>query len=265
MFCKKEKKEVAHKGEIPLRLLVAGICVCAVISLGVAVMILSKEGKSEPQTDVSTFKEVSKVEKIDLRNQPKQPIKPTLQGGLLVSPIEEGEALETCVLEGDFWDASANVPVEGVLSWEDPMFIPECSGEFEWKFLPEDSKNYAVTSGKQFVTVLVSDMLVGVDAVNGIEDKASIVKIDLSDCGLKDLDFLSGAANLQYVILDRNELTDIGALANCHKLIFVSLVENAELKDVSPLEGLEYLETVYLDGTAVSEEDRKKITSGSEE
>lgn len=256
--------ETTQKSKIPLRLLLVGIAACAVIGLGITVMALQKESQPEAsvaqnQKDVPVIKEEPESKESGAQKSPEGPIRPTLQGVPTVLPIQEGEALEICALEGTFWDASINAPVKGILSWENPSLVPECSGEFEWKFLPEDSERYAEVCGKQFVTVLISDMLVGIDAVNCIEDKASLVKIDLSNCGLKDLELLNGAVNLQYAILDRNELTDIGVLANCPKLVFVSLVGNEELKDVSSLEGMEYLETVYLDETAVSEEEREKI------
>ena len=97
------------------------------------------------------------------------------------------------------------------------------------------------------------------DEFNSIEDKASIQQLVLNAEGLTSLDCIKECTNLRMLLVEDNDLTDVSALKGFSQLRQLSLMGNAQLKDISAVLKLKNLTWVELSGTSVSDEDKQKV------
>ena len=134
------------------------------------------------------------------------------------------------------------------------------SGEYSWTFTPQDTQKYDSVSGSVHITAMHVGMITSMDEFNAIEDKASIQMLVLDGVGLTNLDPIKDCTNLVLLSLADNDLTDISAIKHMKKLQQLNLSDNSRLSDISPLLGLKKLKLVALEDTAVSDENKTKVT-----
>ncbi len=238
------------KGKVIAIAAVAGLAV--VVGLAALMGGSDKENEEQKETTVEVVEDIPEV----------IVYKPVCVEEMSFEAVEPGKTLGEIELKGTFQQSAEDaIIVEGTLEWDDKAAVLEKSEEFSWTFTPNDTETYEVVHGTTGITVLCLDELKGIDAVEAIEDKKALVDVDLSNCELENLDILKGAENLKYVSLDGNNITSIEILKKCPKLQFISLVDNKDLSDITPILELENLQAVFLDGTNVSSEDVKKVQS----
>lgn len=174
--------------------------------------------------------------------------------------VFEGDAFADITLKGTFQVSKEDATkVDGKLAIKDAPETIEESGDYIWIFTPEDEGAYQIVTGTVHITAVHNEYVTGVDEVKSIKDKAALYKVDLTNCGLKDLSILDGAVNLAVVELDNNQLKKIDVLAQCENLQQVYLSGNSDLSDIKPLLGLKHLMIYEAANTAVSEEDIAKL------
>lgn len=128
--------------------------------------------------------------------------------------------------------------------------------------------DYGAFSNNDKLTSVVIEEGVGAIGNNAFYNCANLAKIDLpstitsidygafSNCALTDTNGFKKLANLKentFLPLQNNQITDLSGLKGL-SLYGIYLNNNADLKDVSPLEGMASLEYLFLDGTAVPDE-----------
>ena len=127
---------------------------------------------------------------------------------------------------------------------------------------------YGSFSNNDKLTSVVIEEGVGAIGNNAFYNCANLAKIDLpstitsidygafSNCALTDTNGFKKLTNLKentFLPLQNNQITDLSGLKGL-SLYGIYLNNNADLKDVSPLEGMTSLEYLFLDGTAVPDE-----------
>lgn len=224
------------------------VCVSAVVVL----QIKKGQDVAQEETAKDEENEIEQIEEII-------PITPTCEETVVAEVVEPGTVLKSIELAGEFNDPEDGSLVEGSIMWEQEDFALEISGDFCWIFYPEDAEKYTTVQGTTWVTVLHTETVTGIDEVKAIEDKKSLVDVDLSKCNLKNLNILEGAENLKYVVLDGNKIKSVKMLKNCPKLEFLSLENNKSFSDVTPVLEMKNLKAIALNGTKVSKSDKKKL------
>lgn len=123
----------------------------------------------------------------------------------------------------------------------------------------------------------------GVADITALENHNRLYELDLSGTNVTDIAALencsklrtlylsktkvtdfSSLKNCQYLDLSEMQLTDISTLSECKKLENIVLRNNETLKNIETLFGMTSLVNAYLDGTAVSAEDRLRLAGISD-
>ncbi len=269
----KVEQKVVNKEERPKNnKVIPFIAVGAVAVIGATLIFGGSSGKEEQKNQGAEI--VQTLEELEQEEEQKEVVveqqveeepeiivyKPVIVEEVVTKAVNSGKVLEKVKIVATFQKSSEDTTiVEGILEWKDKDIILEKSGEYEWIFLPTDTVNYEKVEGTAWVTVLCTETITGMEAIKAIEDKKSLVDVDLSNCDLENLDILEGAENLKYISLDGNNLTSLEVLKKCKNLHFISLVDNKELSDITPILKLKKLQAVFLDGTNVSAEDVQKV------
>lgn len=128
---------------------------------------------------------------------------------------------------------------------------------------------YGAFSNNEKLTSVVIEEGVGALENSAFYNCANLAKIDLpstitsigygvfSNCALTNTDGFKKLTNLKentYLPLQNNQITDLSGLKGL-PLYGIYLNYNADLKDLSPLVGMTTLNYLFLDGTAVQDED----------
>lgn len=79
----------------------------------------------------------------------------------------------------------------------------------------------------------------------------NIRELDLLNCSISDVSFLSDYVMLEGLNLENNNISDISSLANLTNLDYINIQRNP-VTDISPLSQLEYLDNIALDGNQSS-------------
>ncbi|WP_031547612.1 leucine-rich repeat domain-containing protein [Oribacterium sp. FC2011] len=79
----------------------------------------------------------------------------------------------------------------------------------------------------------------------------NIIELDLLDCNISDVSFLSDNIMLEGLNLENNNISDISSLAKLTNLTYIDIHGNP-VTDISPLSQLEYLDDIGLDGNQSS-------------
>lgn len=111
--------------------------------------------------------------------------------------------------------------------------------------LSELSKFTAVTS-----LILNNNTIADFSPISGLKN---LTVLELWNTGASDITFLAGMSSLTNLNLAQNGLKDVYALSSCTGLTELILTGNDQLKDAAPLGYCTKLQTLYLDGTGVTD------------
>ena len=200
-------------------------------------------------------------------------IRPVLAGRMKAVgtiPAEDGSGrYDNCIYKGDDFSTirlkaqfqvseDDETEVSGTLTLDESGTI-EKSGEYQWTFTPDAADQYEIVTGTIEICAHHIGVVQSMDEFNSIEDKASIQQLVLNAEGLTSLDCIKECTNLRMLLVEDNDLTDVSALKGFSQLRQLSLMGNAQLKDISAVLKLKNLTWVELSGTSVSDEDKQKV------
>lgn len=77
--------------------------------------------------------------------------------------------------------------------------------------------------------------------------------LDMSWCNIRDFSFLTSMDNLECVVLQQTNISDLSVLQNCQNLTWLDLAGCTALKDVSPLSSTANLKYLNLSATKVKD------------
>ena len=88
--------------------------------------------------------------------------------------------------------------------------------------------------------------------ISVLADKTELTSVSLAGNAISDISALSALANLENVVLDKNNISDISALSGKEKLKAISLSENS-ISDISAIATLNALESLALDENEIAD------------
>lgn len=148
----------------------------------------------------------------------------------------------------DYMDVSQLVRLEA----GDAFFLNDLSALEEYtslEYLRLDADSLAVITGisrAPSLRALYIEDGDGISDFSELYDMPLLEELSIESAGLKDIGFLSGMENLQYLELKGTEIKKLDALADCADTLKVlRLDENTSVEDISPIfacTGLEQLE-----------------------
>lgn len=166
--------------------------------------------------------------------------------------IFEKDLFETIAFKASFCvSEDDSTEVSGRFGIDNPPEVITQSGNFSWFFEPDDNERFQRVTGVLHITAIHKEWVVGIEELSKIQDPSALYQVDLSDCGLKDLDVLKGADNLAVLDVSNNSLQDISILQDCKGLQQLYLDNNSQLADASPIYGLKNLSIIMINNTAI--------------
>ena len=86
------------------------------------------------------------------------------------------------------------------------------------------------------------------------------IVVDIGHSYVKNIEWVRGMPNLEYLILTHNWVTDLTPLESCKKLIYLELYWNDYIPDYSPLKGCTALQDLNVSGTYADIEPLMELT-----
>jgi len=182
------------------------------------------------------------------------------------APAQNNEAVQSAPESGETSEA-APVPAKDdeVIVWSDPIVEQLFRRAFDreegdiWRSEMEtvtkfdlapnstEQNNFQIT-----INDYVESIHVGGFSLEDLKYCVNVTEIRVSGLQIDSIDFLSDMSNLKRVVLPSNQLTDIAPLRGKLQLEFLWLERN-NISDLSPISGLENLKTLSVTGNQITD------------
>jgi len=182
------------------------------------------------------------------------------------APAQNNEAVQSAPESGETSEA-APVPAKDdeVIVWSDPIVEQLFRRAFDreegdiWRSEMEtvtkfdlapnstEQNNFQIT-----INDYVESIHVGGFSLEDLKYCVNVTEIRVSGLQIESIDFLSDMSNLKRVVLPSNQLTDIAPLRGKLQLEFLWLERN-NISDLSPISGLENLKTLSVTGNQITD------------
>ncbi|MCR5830504.1 MAG: protein kinase [Lachnospiraceae bacterium] len=221
-----------------------------------------KLNKDDPDDDkkVDDIKEDEAAKDVQTPVDDAVMVKPVLKKDITATSIDDhiykGTDSGMIILDGEFYDGDVKVEGDIVLDYTGKI---DKSGEYKWKFSPYLNELYEEVEGTVYIKTYISDMVVGLDEYNKIEDKSEIINLSLEGQNIEDCSFLAEAYNVEKLNLDDNLMVTLDGLEKCTHLQVFSINYNTNLKNIDAVLGLNELKRVYSESTGVDTADLIKL------
>lgn len=124
--------------------------------------------------------------------------------------------------------------VDQEITKEEMESITEINGDEAIEYLPRE----------QWLQEMIHDR--GIRNIEGLQYAINLERLDLSENGIKDLTPLTNLKNLTYIELDRNMLGDLTPLSSLTNLIHLNIYNNDQIDDMTAISNLKNLEWLDL-------------------
>lgn len=124
--------------------------------------------------------------------------------------------------------------VDQEITKEDMESITEINGDKAISYLPRE----------EWIEYMSHDR--GIRSIEGLQYAINLERLDLSENGIKDLTPLTNLKNLTYIELDRNMLGDLTPLSSLTNLIHLNIYNNDQIDDMTAISNLKNLEWLDL-------------------
>ncbi|WP_029452017.1 leucine-rich repeat domain-containing protein [Clostridium algidicarnis] len=124
--------------------------------------------------------------------------------------------------------------VDQEITKEDMKSITEINGDKAISYLPRE----------EWIEYMSHDR--GIRSIEGLQYAINLERLDLSENGIKDLKPLTNLKNLTYIELDRNMLGDLTPLSSLTNLIHLNIYNNDQIDDMTAISNLKNLEWLDL-------------------
>lgn len=124
--------------------------------------------------------------------------------------------------------------VDQEITKEDMESITEINGDKAIRYMPRE----------EWIEYMSHDR--GIRSIEGLQYAINLESLDLSENGIKDLTPLTNLKKLTYIELDRNMIGDLTPLSSLTNLIHLNIYNNDQIDDMTAISNLENLEWLDL-------------------
>ena len=189
----------------------------------------------KPDPKIETEPEVKLDPKIDSEREVKPGTKPEIKTEVQPEKEDKIVSIPDAKLKKVInYNLGKDRKVDQEITKEEMESITEINGDKAISYLPRE----------EWIEYMSHDR--GIRSIEGLQYAINLERLDLSENGIKDLTPLTNLKNLTYIELDRNMLGDLTPLSSLTNLIHLNIYNNDQIDDMTAISNLKNLEWLDL-------------------